>query len=126
MRREWCSSTPWRTDMELPMSSSDSPEIELRVLEGPQAGARAPMPAGEGCVIAAAATADGADVWLRDETAAPVRVRVIAALPQGAIEVIEGQVQLGDQWLDVGAQAAWAMPQPLAVGRSVVAFGVAH
>jgi type III secretion protein D len=109
-----------------PNQPESTTPLELRVLEGPQAGARAPLPEGLGCEIAAAAAGDGADVWLRDETAAPVRVRVIAALPHGAIEVLEGQVQLGDEWLDAGVQAAWAMHQPLTLGRFVVAFGVAH
>ena len=47
-------------------------ELELRVLDGAQLGARAPLPAGIGCVIAAQAFADGADIVLREDPAAQI------------------------------------------------------
>jgi type III secretion protein D len=99
--------------------------LELRVFEGPQKGARAPLAAGVSCVVAAhpEGRAEGADVVLREAGAAPVRVRVTADLRDALIEVLEGEVFLGDQPLAAGAQAPWAMHAPLRIGRSVVAFG---
>ncbi|HTT11063.1 MAG TPA: hypothetical protein VMG60_09260 [Burkholderiaceae bacterium] len=98
---------------------------ELRVLEGAQHGARAALAAGVGCVLASHPDghAEGADVVLREEGAAPVRVRVTVDLRDALIEVLEGEVHLGDQTLTAGTQAAWAMHAPLRIGRSVVAFG---
>jgi len=110
-----------------PFAEPDDPHaLELRVLEGPQAGASAPLPEGMGCVIAAAPAGDGADVWLRDDSAPPARVRVVAAQPHGAIEVLDGAVRLGERALEIGVPVAWAMHQPLVIGRSVVAFGLAQ
>lgn len=99
--------------------------LELRVFEGPQGGARAPLATGTACVLAAEpdGAGDGADIVLRDDKAAPARVRVRAELPQASIEVLSGQVELGDRTLAAGEQAAWAMHTPLRIGSSVVAFG---
>lgn len=102
-----------------------SQALELRVLEGTQHGARAVLEAGVGCVLASHPDghAEGADVVLREEGAAPVRVRVTVDMRDALVEVLEGEVHLGDQVLTPGAQAAWAMHAPLKIGRSVVAFG---
>jgi type III secretion protein D len=99
--------------------------LELRVFEGPQGGARAPLAAGTPCVLAALpdAHAEGADIVLREEQAPPARVRVRADLPQATIEVLQGQVQLGDKTLATGEHALWPMHSPLKIGSSVVAFG---
>ena len=99
--------------------------LELRVFEGPQGGARAPLAAGQACVLAAEpdGAGDGADIVLREERVPPARVRVRADLPQASIEVLSGQVELGDQTLAAGEQAAWPMHTPLKIGSSVVAFG---
>jgi len=99
--------------------------LELRVFEGPQGGARAPLAAGQACVLAAEpdGAGDGADIVLREEKVPPARVRVRADLPQASIEVLSGQVELGDQTLAAGEQAAWPMHTPLKIGSSVVAFG---
>ncbi|HSW05256.1 SctD/MshK family protein [Aquabacterium sp.] len=99
--------------------------LELRVLEGPQAGAKAPLAAGTGCVIASAPGPDaGADIVLRGG-GAPARVHVTADLAHGLIEVLEGEVRLGDATLPAGAHAAWSRHAPLHVGDSVIAFGLA-
>jgi type III secretion protein D len=39
------------------------------------------------------------------------------------LEVLEGEVHLGDKVLAAGTQSPWAMHAPLKIGRSVVAFG---
>jgi type III secretion protein D len=108
------------------MSSSElTHELELRVLDGPQGGARAPLPPGMVRVVAAAPDGDSADILLREDQAAPARVRVTAGVPQALLEVLDGEAQLGDQVLAAGAQAAWAMHTPLQIGRSRIAFGLA-
>ena len=99
--------------------------LELRVFEGPQGGARAPLAAGQPCVLAAEpdGAGDGADIVLREDKVPPARVRVRADLPQASVEVLSGQVELGDKTLAAGEQAAWPMHTPLKIGSSVVAFG---
>jgi type III secretion protein D len=100
--------------------------LELRVTEGPQAGARAPLTAGADFVIATAG-ADGvdADIILRDVGAVPARLRVTPELGQAPLEVLQGEVRLGGQLLRAGARAAWDRHAPLTIGTSVVAFGLA-
>lgn len=103
----------------------DTPQtLELRVIEGPQAGARAPLASDAAQVIATAGSgvAD-ADVNLRDAGATPTRVRVTPGLAQAPLEVLEGEVRLGGQLLAAGARAAWERHAPLTIGTSVVAFG---
>jgi type III secretion protein D len=99
--------------------------LELRVFEGSQSGARAPLAAGVGCVLVANTDgrAEGADVVLREESGAPARVRITVDFRDALVEVLEGEVHIGDQVLASGAQAPWAMHAPLKIGRSVVAFG---
>jgi type III secretion protein D len=99
--------------------------LELRVFEGPQHGARAALATGVGCVIASHPDGhvDGADVVLREEGVAPVRVRVTVDMRDAMLEVLEGEVQLGGEMLTAGAQAAWGMHAPLKIGGSMVAFG---
>jgi type III secretion protein D len=101
--------------------------LELRVLEGPQSGARAALVAGRGCVIATAAAGDSgeADILLRDEVAPPAGVRVRVELTQALVEVLHGEIVLGEQTLAAGAQAVWPRHAPLRIGSSVVAFGLA-
>jgi type III secretion protein D len=98
--------------------------LELRVFEGPQSGARTPLSSGVGCVLVAHPDghAEGADVVLREE-GGNARVRITADLRDALIEVLEGEVHLGEQVLTAGTQSPWAMHAPLKIGRSVVAFG---
>jgi type III secretion protein D len=98
--------------------------LELRVFDGPQSGARAPLASGVGCVLASHPDghAEGADVVLR-EGGSPARVRITADLRDALLEVLEGEVQLGEQVLAAGASSPWAMHMRLKIGRSIVAFG---
>ncbi|NRF67261.1 hypothetical protein HLB44_09725 [Aquincola sp. S2] len=97
--------------------------LELRVLEGPQAGARAPLAAGRATVIAAGGSAE-ADIVLRDDAGA-ARLRITADIAHALVEVIEGELRLGDQVLAAGAHAGWARHAPLRIGDTVLAFGLA-
>ncbi|MBE7427203.1 MAG: hypothetical protein IT503_05170 [Burkholderiaceae bacterium] len=107
-----------------PVESIDA--LELRVLQGPQRGARAPLAADAPCVLAAGGDAgEGADIVLREPALPPTRVRISAASPHAILEVLQGEVQLGSETLRAGAQALWPIHAPLHVGALVVAFGLA-
>lgn len=100
--------------------------LELRVIEGPQAGARAPLAAGADFVIATAGSGGAdADIILRDAGAVPARVRVTPELGHALLEVLEGEVRLGGELLGASARADWVRHAPLTMGSSVVAFGLA-
>jgi len=106
----------------LPVESMDA--LELRVLQGPQSGARAPLTAGMPCLLAAGPDGgDGADIVLREPGVAPTRVRVSADAPHAILEVLQGEVQLGGETLQAGSQTLWPMHAPLHIGALVVAFG---
>ena len=96
--------------------------LELRVLEGPQGGARAPVEAGSSWVLAAGA--GSGDIVLHEDHLPAARVRVTAELAQALIEVLEGEVRLGNQVLSAGAHAVWPRAVPLSIGSSVVAYGL--
>ncbi len=99
--------------------------LELRVLAGPQAGARTPLPAGAMFVIAATVSDEGepADIVLRDGGAEPARVRITPQGSQALLEVLEGTAVLDDQPVAAGSGAIWTMHSPLRVGGATVAFG---
>src|SRR5258706_2487914 len=100
--------------------------LELRVLDGPQRGASAPLASGTSWVLAAGSRAFSvdADIVLHEEGAAPARVRVSAEMSHALIEVLHGEVRLGEQVLAAGAQAVWPRQTPLHIGSSVVAYGL--
>ena len=109
-------------DRDTPMLDSLQ-ALELRVLQGPQAGARAPLAAGCAVLVSAGGGAD-ADIVLRGDGAA-ARLRITADAAHALLEVVEGELRLGEQLLAAGAQAAWARHQPLRIGNTVLAFGLA-
>lgn len=105
--------------------AQDTP-LELRVLDGPQAGARAPL-AGT-CVLAVAedpADDDEAELLLRGSGGADARVRIAAAGGHALLEVLAGSVELDGERLDAGRVAPWPMRAPLRLGGLSVAFGPA-
>ncbi|HJV95519.1 MAG TPA: hypothetical protein VJ608_05750, partial [Albitalea sp.] len=95
------------------------------VLQGPQGGARSPLDIGMACVLATApdGAGEGADIVLRDDAAA--RIRVTAALTHALLEVLHGEVHLDEQVLAAGARCSWAACTALRIGQSVIAFGPA-
>jgi type III secretion protein D len=97
--------------------------LELRVLAGPQAGARAGLPAGGPLVLAAGGDGEGADIVLRGD-APGARVRITPG-PQALLEVINGSATLGDATISAGATVVWAMHVPLKLAGCTVAFGAA-
>lgn len=112
--------------MEHTLATFDVP-LELRVLDGPQRGARTAVKAGVPCVIATDPDgfADGADIVLREANVAPVQVRLIPGFESASIGVAEGEVRLGDKPLKAGTEALWTMCAPLVIGGAIVAFGPA-
>lgn len=109
-------------EQELGRAPAAPEALELRVLEGPQRGARNALVPGRACVIAAGLAA-GADIVLQDERAASVRVTVDTA--QSLVEVMHGEVTIGEQALSAGGHAVWPRHAPMRIGSSVVAFGLA-
>jgi type III secretion protein D len=101
--------------------------LELRVLDGAQQGARAPLSLGTPCVLAADAGRPGvvADIVLREERSPPAAVRITPELAHALIEVLHGEIVLGGQVLAAGAQSPWPRHMPLAIGSARVAFGLA-
>jgi type III secretion protein D len=117
-------------DQDKPFSGPDfarDPALELRVLEGPQAGARAPL-AGT-CVLAVADDGcggdDEADLLLHGAGAVTTRVRIAAAGGHALLEVLEGTVELAGQALEPGRVTPWPQRAPLRLGDTLVAFGPA-
>ena len=84
--------------------------LELRVLEGPQSGARAPLQSAVPFVLAAEPDGggDGADILLREDKLPPARVRVCAELTQATLEVVSGEVLLGNEVLGAGKKTNWS------------------
>jgi type III secretion protein D len=66
-----------------------------------------------------------ADIVLREDVLPPARVRVIAELAQALVQVLDGEVRLGEQTLAAGAHAAWPAHSPMQIGSSLVAYGLA-
>jgi hypothetical protein len=89
--------------MELESTLESSPgALELRVLAGPQAGARAALDAGQVRTLAAGTDDESADILLREERETPVRVRMVADRGMAMIEVVEGR-DAGHQSVPAGA-----------------------
>lgn len=102
--------------------------LELRVLEGPQRGARAPLAVGSAWVLACGPRGGAgheADIVLHEPDATPARLRVTADIGQAMVEVLAGEVSLAGQVLASGAHGVWPRQAPLRIGASVVAWGLA-
>ena len=97
--------------------------LELRVLEGEQRGAHAPV-AWHSFEIGGLHDGTACEVQLRDETIGSTRVRVT---PRGTaaarLEVLAGDVQLGTQRLAAGSASDWCLYAPLRIGATVLALG---
>ena len=109
-----------------PETSVDFQALELRVLEGPQQGARAPLPRGIACVLAADSNRLAtAQILLREDRLPPAAVRITAQDGRALVEVLHGEVQIEGQSHAAGAITPWAQHRPLQIGSAVVAFGLA-
>lgn len=97
--------------------------LELRVLEGEQRGAHAPV-AWHSFEIGGLHDGTACEVQLRDESIGSTRVRVT---PRGTaaarLEVLAGDVQLGTQRLAAGSTSDWRLYAPLRIGATVLALG---
>jgi len=105
--------------------------LELRVLAGPQAGARAPLSPGRACRIGTAGAGlpavahDAPDILLH--AAAGFLVRMDWPGDAAAIELhlLDGSGRLGPHELAAGARQPWPMRQRLVLGEVVLAWGPA-
>lgn len=96
--------------------------LELRVLAGPQAGARIALTAG-GRVDVGSLDASGCQVVLRDPQVTEQRVRLHVGVDDASLEVLSGRVLLGGRWLTAPASVAWARYAPIRLGDTVLAIG---
>lgn len=84
-----------------PLAEPAQPGLQLQVLEGPQQGASAPVPAGMPFTVGGSADCD---IVLRGLAMLPVAVR-LCLLPQGLrVEVLRGEVSVGGETLTAGQQ----------------------
>ena len=112
---------PFIADADAPAATP----LELRVLDGEQRGAQAPV-AWQSFEIGGLHAGAGSEVQLRDATIASTRVRVT---PRGTaparLEVLAGDVQIGTQHLAAGSATDWRLYTPLRLGATVLALGEA-
>ena len=98
---------------------------QLRVLQGPQQGAVAPLPAGQPVQLAMqpAGLAADADILLRDAQARALRVTVTASNGAAQLLVLEGELEFAGQRVLAGQTVRWACGQPITLGGTVIACG---
>lgn len=107
-----------------PDTAVDLSALELRVVDGPQRQARAPLPRGIACVLAADSDRQAvANILLREDRLPPAAVRITAQDEAALVEVLHGEVGLGGQVHAAGAITPWGRHQRLHIGSAVVAFG---
>ncbi len=105
-------------------------QLELRVLAGRQAGARARLEAGQELLVCGLNAANQADTQFADillSSAADFQARLVPA--DGGrigVQLVSGQAVLADRELaPAEAVQTWAPGQPLQLGDTVVAYGPA-
>lgn len=109
-----------------PVLERSAAALELRVLSGPQAGARCALPASGALLVGVGDAPQSADVQLQGDAAVVLRLRIGATAEPLDVEVIEGRVQLGEHLHEQGARFAWQPRVALHLGPELVlAFGAA-
>ncbi len=115
---------PEPSPLATPDTAVDLSALELRVVDGPQRHARAPLPRGIACVLAADSDRQAvADILLREDRLPPAAVRITAQDEAALVEVLHGEVGIGGQVHAAGAIAPWPRHQRLHIGSAAVAFG---
>ena len=115
------------------MTQRPAPRLELRVLSGPQAGARAPLTPGRSCRVGAApaggvpATNAGSatDILLHSPAAFVLQMDWLADATAVELSLVDGAAQLGPKLLAAGIRQPWPMRQRLTLGDVVLAWGPA-
>ena len=111
--------------------------LELRILDGPQRGARAAVEAHVPFVVGALRGDDDAaascDIVLNElgATNAPnspgqARARVTIDRRDALLEILDCEVELNGRRHAAGSQVAWAVHSPLKIGGATIAFGRAN
>ncbi|WP_343627291.1 hypothetical protein [Roseateles sp.] len=128
---EGSSASACAVDPPMQAKPSMSPEaLELRVLAGPQAGARVPWPAtGGALVLRAGEDIDDtirADLLIDSERPALLRLRAQRD-GEARVEVLSGAVTIGDHTHATGAVFRWPLLVPMQIGDSAaIAVGEAQ
>ena len=108
--------------------------LELRILDGPQLGARAAVESGIPFVVGALRHGDddaaSCDIVLNEpgapdsaDSSGHVRARVTIDRRDALLEVLDGEVELDGRRHAAGKQVAWAIHAPLRIGAATIAFG---
>jgi type III secretion protein D len=111
--------------------------FELRILDGPQRGARTTVETGVPFVVGAMRDDDDAvascDIVLSDPAGADAadgvdprghaRARVTIDRRDALLEVLDGEIELDGRRYAAGGQVAWSIHTPLRIGAATVAFG---
>lgn len=92
---------------------------ELRLLDGPQKGARLGLRLGD-YVLGAG---DTCDICVIDDTAAQRHLSISVKVEGLALEALEVRVGLATGWLEPGQTATVALPSAILVGASVIGLG---
>ncbi len=105
-------------------ASPSLPDFELRVLDGEQRGASAPVPMARSFEIGGVSAGAGCDVQLRDPLIGAARVRVMLLGAAGArVQLLAGEVRVNGRLLAEGGDAEWPLYVPLQIGGTVLAIG---
>ena len=107
--------------------------IEIRVLNGHQAGAKQAWD-GQTLVVQTdtgvadpehAATEEAADIVLFDAAKPPIRVRLLGPVQHAQVEIMAGSIKLDGASVGRGQRVPWQPYQALSIGSSLIAFGAA-
>lgn len=101
---------------------NSAPDLELRVLAGPQSGARIALTTG-GQVDVGSLDAAGCQVVLRDPQVVEQRIRLQVRGDDAVLDVLSGRVLMGSHWLTAPASVPWACYLPVRLGDTVLAIG---
>jgi type III secretion protein D len=122
------------TRFEPVLDSAVQAALELRILDGPQRGARATVESGVPFVVGALRDGDdaaaGCDIVLNEpgapdaaDSSGHARARVTIDRRDALLEVLDGEVELGGRRHAAGRQVAWSVHAPLRIGAATIAFG---
>jgi type III secretion protein D len=99
--------------------------LELRVLDGEQAGAQAEVPR-RPFEISGWREGSSAEVQLRDPQIGEACVRVTPQAGAARLEVLQGEVEVEGRSVRAGESALWRFYQPLRIGATRLALGEAE
>jgi type III secretion protein D len=102
---------------------ANAPSLELFILEGEQAGARAPLQLGSNVDISSKLDSD---IVLRDPLVAGQQIRLSVSAESTKLEVLAGDVELMGQRIGAGESIELPPCMPLKIGDTTLAYGEAN